>query len=63
MKLGHALEVHPQTRDALAHGEVLLDQARAIIRWVDQLPADVDTDRAEGRAHLLDQAGTTTPER
>src|SRR6478752_10257341 len=37
VKLGHALEVHPQTRDALAHGEVLLDQARVIIHAVDQL--------------------------
>src|SRR6478736_2745242 len=54
VKLGHALEVHPQTRDALAHGEVLLDQARVIIDAVDQLPDDVDTDRAE--AHLLAEA-------
>ena len=38
VKLGHDLEAHPQTRDALAHGDVLLDQARAIIEAVDQLP-------------------------
>src|SRR6478672_6647574 len=31
VKLGHDLESHPQTRDAFAHGEVLLDQARVII--------------------------------
>src|SRR6478609_6406252 len=54
VKLGHDLEAHPQTRDALAHGEVLLDQARVIIHAVDQLPDDVDTDRAE--AHLLAEA-------
>src|SRR6478736_4346382 len=54
VKLGHELEAHPQTRDALAHGDVLLDQARVILHAVDQLPADVDTDRAE--AHLLAQA-------
>src|SRR6478735_10115103 len=47
MKLGHALEVHPQTRDALAHGEVLLDQARVILHAVDQLPDDVDTELVE----------------
>ncbi|GAA4376729.1 HNH endonuclease signature motif containing protein [Nocardioides caricicola] len=54
VKLGHTLEVHPQTRDALAHGDVLLDQARVIIEAVDQLPGDVDTGRAE--AHLLAEA-------
>src|SRR6478735_3233247 len=54
VKLGHDLESHPRTRDALAHGEVLLDQARVIIHAVDQLPDDVDTDRAE--AHLLAEA-------
>src|SRR6478735_3583790 len=54
VKLGHALEIHPQTRDALAHGKVLTDQARVIIEAVDQLPDDVDTDRAE--AHLLAEA-------
>src|SRR5690349_1805352 len=51
VKLGHQLEAHPQTRDALAHGDVLLDQARVIVHAVDQLPSDVDTERAE--AHLL----------
>src|SRR5690349_19172084 len=54
VKLGHALEAHPQTRDALAHGEVLLEQARVIMDAVDRLPGDVDTDRAE--AHLLAEA-------
>src|SRR5215218_7516305 len=47
VKLGHDLEAHPQTRDALAHGEVLLDQARVIIEAVDQLPDDVDTEMVE----------------
>src|SRR6478735_570833 len=46
VKLGHALEAHPQTRDALAHGEVLLDQARVILHAVDQLPDEVDAREA-----------------
>ncbi|GAA4368244.1 HNH endonuclease signature motif containing protein [Nocardioides caricicola] len=54
VKLGHSLEQHPLTRDALAHGEVLADQARVIIHAVDQLSDDVDTERAE--AHLLAEA-------
>src|SRR6478609_7256110 len=57
VRLGHDLEAHPQTRDALAHGDVLADQARVIIRAVDQLPDDVDTDLvAKAEAHLLDLA-------
>src|SRR6478735_3370193 len=54
VKLGHDLETHPQTRDALAHGEVLADQARVIIDAVEQLPGGLNTDRAE--AHLLAEA-------
>src|SRR6478752_9122637 len=57
VKLGHALEVHPRTRDALAHGEVLLDQARVILHAVDQLPADVDTELVvQAEAHLIAEA-------
>ncbi len=51
VKLGHDLETHPLTRDALAAGEVCVDQARTIIRWVDALPDEVDADlraKAEG---------------
>ncbi|GAA4382014.1 HNH endonuclease [Nocardioides caricicola] len=54
VKLGHALEAHPLTRDALAHGDVLLDQARVIVHAVDQLPGGLDAQRAE--AHLLAEA-------
>ncbi|GAA4371333.1 hypothetical protein GCM10023146_20550 [Nocardioides caricicola] len=54
VKLGHALEAHPMTRDALARGDVLLEQARVIVHAVDLLPADADTDRSE--AHLLAEA-------
>jgi uncharacterized protein DUF222 len=57
VKLGHELEAHPATRDALATAAVCEDQARAIIRAVDALPDDVDTDlRATAEAHLLAEA-------
>src|SRR5215218_6425540 len=54
VKLGHELEAHPLTRDALAHGEIVVDQARVIVHAVDELPDDVNTDRAE--AHLVAEA-------
>jgi hypothetical protein len=55
--LGRALEQHPLTRDALATGEVLADQARVVLRWVDQLPDDLDVELvAKAEAHLLAQA-------
>src|SRR3954462_543669 len=44
VKLGHDLEAHPATRDALAVGQVCVDQARMIIRWVNALPEDLDHD-------------------
>ena len=57
VKLGHDLERHPLTRDALAGGEVCVDQARTIIRWVEALPDEVDADlRVRAEAHLLEQA-------
>ncbi|WP_243058056.1 HNH endonuclease signature motif containing protein [Nocardioides sp. SR21] len=57
VKLGHSLEAHPLTRDALAHGDVLVDQARVIVHAVDQLPDHVDTELAEqAEAHLLAEA-------
>ncbi len=57
VKLGHDLEPHPLTRDALAAGEVCVDQARIIIRWVEALPDEVDADlRAKAERHLLEQA-------
>src|SRR6478752_6779399 len=57
VRMGHALETHSQTREALAHGDVLLDQARVIIDAVDALPDDIDADLVEkAEAHLLEQA-------
>ncbi|GAB6984521.1 HNH endonuclease [Nocardioides pyridinolyticus] len=57
VRLGHSLEQHQQTRSALAAGQVLAEQARAIIRWVDRLPAEVDAEtREQAEAHLLAQA-------
>src|SRR4051794_30573614 len=54
VRLGHDLDTHPLTRHALATGQVCVDQARAILRWVDHLPADVPADlRAKAEAHLL----------
>ncbi|HEY1117624.1 MAG TPA: DUF222 domain-containing protein [Acidimicrobiales bacterium] len=54
VRLGHALEEHRLTRDALAAGEVLAEQARVVLRWVDRLPEDVDAAaREQGEAHLL----------
>ena len=57
MRLGRGLEAHPATRDALAAGRICVDQARAILHAIDELPDTVDTDlvvRAE--AHLLEAA-------
>src|SRR6478735_11446721 len=55
--LGHDLDSHPATRDALAAGRVCVDQARVILRWVDALPDDVTADlRAKAETHLLTAA-------
>ena len=57
VRLGHDLEEHHLTRDALAAGEVQAEQARVIVRWVDQLPAEVGADAAErAERHLLTEA-------
>src|SRR4051794_16697376 len=54
VRLGHDLDTHPATREALAAGRVCVDQARAILRWVDHLPDEVRADlRARAEAHLL----------
>ncbi|MDF1603539.1 HNH endonuclease signature motif containing protein [Nocardioides sp. YIM 152315] len=57
VRFGHALEAHSLTRDALAAGRLLVEQARVILRWVDRLPADLGAETL-GRAeqHLLEQA-------
>ena len=57
VRLGRSLEQHAAPRDALAAGEVLAEQARVILRWVDRLPADLDDQlRGKAEAHLLEQA-------
>ena len=57
VRLGHDLEEHRPTRDALAAGHIRPEQARVIIRWVDRLPDTLDAPtRARAEHHLLDQA-------
>lgn len=57
VRLGHDLEAHPATRDVLAAGDLHADQARVIIRWIDDLPDAVPAEKvAEAEAHLLEQA-------
>jgi len=57
VRLGHALEEHPATRDALAAGSVCVEQARVIVDAVDRLPDHVDHDlRVKAEAHLLAEA-------
>jgi hypothetical protein len=47
----------PATRDALAAGDLHTDQARVIVRWVDDLPDSVPADKVtEAEAFLLEQA-------
>ncbi|WP_232523051.1 MULTISPECIES: HNH endonuclease signature motif containing protein [Nocardioides] len=53
VRLGHDLEQHPLTRDALAAGRVCVDQARVIIQAVDRLPAEA---RSRAERHLLAEA-------
>ena len=57
VRLGHDLEAHPSTRDALAAGEIGVEQARVVVRWVDRLPADLGPETlAKAEAHLLAEA-------
>lgn len=57
VRFGRNLVAHPMTRDALAAGEILGEQARVILRWVEQLPSDIGPEKAaEAEAHLLTQA-------
>ncbi|WP_193608156.1 HNH endonuclease signature motif containing protein [Nocardioides lijunqiniae] len=56
-KLGKALEAHPPVEDALSRGDVLADQAKAIVEAVDALPDDVGTViKTQARDHLLAEA-------
>ena len=57
VRLGHDLEAHPLTRDALTAGEICVEQARVVVRWVDRLPADLGAEvREKAEAHLLAEA-------
>ena len=57
VRLGHDLEAHPAVRDALADGDLHTDQARVVVRWVDDLPDTLDRELIErAEAHLLTQA-------
>ncbi|WP_457203346.1 DUF222 domain-containing protein [Nocardioides sp. HB32] len=54
VKLGQALVTRGHVRDALAAGDLVVEQARVIVTALDQLPGDLDTalvDRAE--RHLV----------
>ena len=57
VRLGHALEEHPATRDALAAGGVCVEQARVIVDAVDRLPDHVEAEvRVQAEQHLLAEA-------
>ncbi|WP_193614607.1 HNH endonuclease signature motif containing protein [Nocardioides lijunqiniae] len=59
MKLAKALQTqdHEPVEDALARGDVLADQAKAIVEAVDALPDDVGTAiKTQARDHLLAEA-------
>jgi hypothetical protein len=57
VKLGHDLVAHPATRDALACGGLLVEQARVILQAVEELPDDLDTGLvAQAEAFLVAQA-------
>ena len=57
MKLAQALETHDPVGDALAAGDVLVDQAQVITEAIDALPDTVQPEvRSQARDHLLDAA-------
>ncbi|MEP9365419.1 DUF222 domain-containing protein [Nocardioides sp. CN2-186] len=57
VRLGHDLQVHTITRDALAAGDLVVEQARAIIRAVDALPDDLDSELvAQAERFLVERA-------
>jgi Domain of unknown function (DUF222) len=54
VRLGYDLATHDVVRDALAHGDLRVDQARAIIRAVQALPDDLDPDLViKAERHLV----------
>ncbi|QWF23314.1 HNH endonuclease [Nocardioides sp. LMS-CY] len=57
VRLGHDLEAHASTREALAAGDICAERARVVIRWVDRLPTDLGPETlAKAEAHLLAEA-------
>src|SRR4051794_11049506 len=57
VRFGHQLDTHPLTRDALAAGRLLADQAGVIIEAVTQLPDDLHPDLVtQAESHLLAEA-------
>src|SRR6478735_934013 len=56
--LGYDLNTHDLVRDALAHGDLVLEQADVIIRAVTALPDDLDPDQIiQAERHLVAAAG------
>ena len=57
VRLAKSLDTHSLTREAMARGEVLEDQARVIIDAVEQLPDDVEV-RDLCEKHLIGEAAS-----
>src|SRR5919112_1396275 len=58
VKLAHALTTRVHVRDALAAGDLRVEQARVIVHALAQLPADLDPELVErAERHLVHEAG------
>jgi hypothetical protein len=55
-KLAKTLSAHDQTREAVARGDVLPEQATAITAAVDDLDDDLASEREVAEQHLIEQA-------
>jgi cell division protein FtsB len=55
-KLAKTLSCHDQTRQAVARGDVLAEQATAITAAVDDLDDDLTSEREVAEQHLIEQA-------
>ena len=55
-KLAKTLSAHDQTRQAVARGDVLAEQATAITDAVDDLDDDLQSDKDLAEEHLIEQA-------
>src|SRR4051794_31447702 len=54
VRLGYDLDTHTLVRDALAHGDVVVDQATVILRAVHALPDDLDPDLVtQAESHVV----------